>query len=71
MNPFQHAIETRRIALKDNGLLAWVKHNQDAIMSSLQTCNRLEDVKTHGITPIYDHQVDTPTIGFLQTWVDE
>jgi hypothetical protein len=23
------------------------------------------------VLPIYDHQVDTPSVGFLQTWVDE
>jgi len=71
MNRYQHAIDTKRIALNDIGLLAWVKHNHDTIMASLAICSNLKDQRNCVIPPIYERQVDMPTIGFLETWVDE
>lgn len=71
MNQYQRAIDTKRIALNDIGLLAWVKHNQDTIMKSLAICASLKDQRNHVIPPIYDRAVDVPAVGFLETWVDE
>jgi len=52
MNQFKEALETRRIALSDIGLLAWVKHNDKAIMESLAICQDLEDLRQDGTTVV-------------------
>lgn len=82
MNPYQHAIDTQRITLNDTGLLAWVKHNREAIDKSLTICRDLENLKTHGITsieifddgqtmvpPIYELQVDPVPVA-MDIWLD-
>ena len=43
MNRYQHALDTRHIALNDNGLVAWVKHNETAIMAALKSAAVIDD----------------------------
>ncbi|QKZ15894.1 hypothetical protein [Spirosoma sp. KUDC1026] len=50
MNQYQHAIETRRIALNDQGLVAWVKHNETAIMEALKWAGQIDELRQKGHT---------------------
>ena len=54
INPYQHALDTRRIALNDTGLLAWVKHNEKAILQALQKCAD----SSKPVPPIHEIELD-------------